>query len=296
MVVSRSFFILDKGDDNMRVVRKINNCAALCVDDNGRELIAFGKGIGFGQLPYDLEDLSIITRTFYGIQDTYMNLIEEIPEDIFLIASDVTNYARMQMQIEVDSNVIFTLADHINFALQRYEQGIILDLPLYHDIKHLYTKEVEVGKLALKLIEKRLHVKLPPNEIYSISMQFIDGYHRTKAFAQEKEASFDDIMKHIIDIIEARCHTTIDQDGFNYARFVTHMQYLLKRKEQEMMISSENKQMFETVKEKYPETYQCVLEVDQCLKKQYAWKSNEEELLYLMIHINRLCAREDCYR
>lgn len=280
----------------MLVVRKINNSAALCVDDNGRELIAFGKGIGFGQLPYELQDLSIVTRTFYGIQDTYRNLIEEIPEDIFLIASDVTNYARLQMQIEVDSNVIFTLADHINFALQRYRQNIVLELPLYHDIKHLYTKEVEVGKLALKLIEKRLQVKLPETEIYSISMQFIDGYHRTTAFMKESEASFDDIMKLVVDIIEASCHTTINQEGFNFARFVTHMQYLLKRKEQAMSITSENQQMFHTVRRQYPETYQCVLAVEQCLKQQYAWNSNEEELLYLMIHINRLCAREDCYR
>lgn len=280
----------------MNVIKKINNSAALCIDDNGRELIAFGKGIGFGKLPYVLDDLSMISRTFYGINPIYMNLIEEIPEDIFMIASDVVNYARLKEQLDIDSNVVFTLADHISFAIQRAKQHIVLDLPLYHDIKHLYTKEVELGKLTLRLIEQRLQVKLPENEIYSISMQFIDNFHRTNAYGTSQEQSFDEIMKVMIQMIESTCHTTIDPDGFNYARFVTHMQYLLKRKENAMKMSSDNERMFAYMKEQFPLTYECVMKINTWLSEKMNWIGNDEELLYLMIHINRLCAREDCYQ
>ena len=31
----------------MKAVRKINNNVAICIDNNHKELIAFGKGIGF---------------------------------------------------------------------------------------------------------------------------------------------------------------------------------------------------------------------------------------------------------
>lgn len=41
----------------MTVVKKINNHAAICRDGNRRELIAFGKGIGFPLLPCELTDL-----------------------------------------------------------------------------------------------------------------------------------------------------------------------------------------------------------------------------------------------
>ncbi len=34
----------------MEVVKKINNNVAECVDNNGKHLIAFGKGIGFPNL------------------------------------------------------------------------------------------------------------------------------------------------------------------------------------------------------------------------------------------------------
>ena len=44
----------------MKVIKKINNNVALCLDGNQRELIAFGKGIGFKPIPYELTDLSVI--------------------------------------------------------------------------------------------------------------------------------------------------------------------------------------------------------------------------------------------
>ena len=41
-----------EGGDEMRVTAKINNSAVLCIDDNGEELVAFGKGIGFPSLGF----------------------------------------------------------------------------------------------------------------------------------------------------------------------------------------------------------------------------------------------------
>ena len=32
----------------MRIIKKINNNVALCVDHSGREVVAMGKGLGFG--------------------------------------------------------------------------------------------------------------------------------------------------------------------------------------------------------------------------------------------------------
>ena len=50
----------------MKVIRKINNNVAIGKDDNGHEVILFGKGIGFPAIPYTLTDLSKIDRTYYN--------------------------------------------------------------------------------------------------------------------------------------------------------------------------------------------------------------------------------------
>ncbi|MCD7840057.1 MAG: hypothetical protein LUG46_05435 [Erysipelotrichaceae bacterium] len=34
----------------------------------------------------------------------------------------------------------------------------------------------------------------------------------------------------------------------------------------------------------------------QYLKEELDFECNEEEMLYLILHVNRLCVREDCYR
>ena len=39
----------------MKVIKNINNNVAICVDDNGHEVVAMGKGIGFSKPPYEVE-------------------------------------------------------------------------------------------------------------------------------------------------------------------------------------------------------------------------------------------------
>ena len=44
----------------MKVIKKINNNVAICLDNNGKELIAFGNGIGFPKVPYEIHYLNKI--------------------------------------------------------------------------------------------------------------------------------------------------------------------------------------------------------------------------------------------
>ena len=100
----------------MKVIKKINNNVAVCLDNNNNELIAFGKGIGFQKVPYELTDISKIERTYYGVNHSYIGLVNEIPEDIFDISAKIVEWAKTKLSKELSVNIVFTLADHINFA------------------------------------------------------------------------------------------------------------------------------------------------------------------------------------
>ena len=50
------------------------------------------------------------------------------------------------------------------------------------------------------------------------------------------------------------------------------------------------------MKEKYHETYECVSKIEEYLFQEFNEKCTHEELLYLMIHVNRLYTKEDCNR
>jgi beta-glucoside operon transcriptional antiterminator len=43
-----------------KAIKKINNNVVICEYDNMKELIAFGKGLGFPVVPYEITDLSLI--------------------------------------------------------------------------------------------------------------------------------------------------------------------------------------------------------------------------------------------
>ena len=277
----------------MKVIKNINNNVSLCLDSNNNEVVAFGKGIGFTKPPYEV-DLDKIQRTYYGIDPTYINMINDIPEDILDISDKIINYARMKLENPVSSNIVITLADHINFAIQRYKENMNIKLPIVHDIEYLFDTEMEIGEYALTLIRKTLKVFLPKEEAAYIALHIINAESMNKNKKRDKldEEMIDDICE----IIEKDFQFKIDKTGFNYSRFVSHMHYLLKRGKKNEMVKSENQKLYESLVNAYPKTYKCTQHVREYLKDQLNWDLSDEECIYLMLHMNRLCAREDCYQ
>jgi len=96
--------------------------------------------------------------------------------------------------------------------------------------------------------------------------------------------------------VEQELHITVDRDSFNYYRFVTHMHYMMKRTLDDTMIDSQNRELFESMKKEYPDIYSCAVKVAALIDQKLQKHLSEEEILYLILHINRLCAREDCDR
>ena len=70
-------------------------------------MIAFGKGIGFPKIPYELTDLNKIWRTYYGINPSYLGLLNEISEDVFALSIKITDQAKMRIMNEINSNIVF---------------------------------------------------------------------------------------------------------------------------------------------------------------------------------------------
>lgn len=274
----------------VKVIKKINNNVAICKDKNDCELIAFGKGIGFPCMPYELNDLSLIDRTFYNLAPHLVCLLNEIPEEIIKVSVDIVDKARIHLHADFSEIFIFTLADHIFFAIKRSKDGIIVQTPLIYDLKHLYTKEIELAKWARRLICQRLAINLPIEEESNIAMHFINSQMMFK----KNEEKLD--MMRIIDtttlIIENNLKIIIDRDDFNYARFISHLQYLLKRKNESSIVQL-NDSIFNQVKEEYNEIYQCVLQITHYFEVSLNWFLNSDDMMYLILHINRLYNRRE---
>lgn len=270
----------------MKVVKNINNNVSLCLDSQGNEVIAMGKGLGFTKPPYEIP-LAKIERTFYDINSNYYSIIAQIPDEILKLASKIVDYANNKTNNRYTSSLIVTLADHIQFTIKRAQQDINIKLPLIYEVNQLYPEEMQIGNQALKIINQSLKIHLPKEEAASIALHLV--YFNPQKNDSTKDSK--SAVERCADVIEKEMNIVIDKSGFHYLRFVTHMYYLLDRVDKQTSISSDNEKMFLSLKEEYPNTYHCALRVKETLNAEF----NDEELLYLILHINRLCIREDCY-
>lgn len=274
----------------MRVVKNINNNISLCLDSHNNEVVAFGKGIGFMKPPYDVP-LSKIDRTFYDVSEEQIGLLNRIPEEVLETAAAIVDLANETSGHQFRENVVFTLADHIDFCIQRQKEHIHFKLPLFYEVRQLYPEESKIGQKALQIIRQRLGVELPREEGAAIALHFVN-YQAQEV--QGDTVDYGAIIDEATRTVEEELHVSIDKDGFNYYRFVTHMHYMMKRTQNDQMIVSQNQDIFESLCQEFPDIYRCACKIGADMEKTLHQKLTDEEMLYLMLHINRLCAREDC--
>ena len=274
----------------MEVIKKLGNNAAICKDNSGRELIALGLGISFPKCPYTLDDLSKIERTFYNVDNEYLHLFENVDSNILALSADVIDLATTMLSVSLKENAIYTLADHLNFAVIRLNKGMIFNTPISNELRDLYPVEVKVAKYTLNLMKKKMNIELPEEEMYAIAMNIINSEEILSSTSDVSVKS--EFILEIVHLIEAQMHISIDKNSFNYSRFASHMQYLFRRKSEYTEISSTNKKLFELLKNEYPKTYQCVLGIKEMIFNKFNWNIGDEELLYLILHVNRLCSHE----
>lgn len=273
----------------IKVIKNINNNWVLGIDDNGNELIAYGKGLGFPTMPYMLNDMSKVDRTFYGMDEKYVHQLENIPIDVFNLAAKIADIAKGRIDKNINPNLAFTLADHINFSIERYKKNIKIKMPLIYDIQQLYPTESEIGLFAVKLINKTFHIYLNECEATGIAMNIINAECSINSLDEKDD---DLIIDEIVLLIESIFKININRDSMNYSRFATHMIYLLKRIDEKKSISSDNIRLLSALNEEYPLASESAYRIKDYLFEKKHRIVSEEEIIYLILHINRLTSRE----
>ncbi len=270
----------------MKIIKKINTSAAIGLDSMGREVVVFGKGIGFPAVPYELEDLSLIERTFYDVDPQYQGVIANIPDEIVETAAEIADTAETELDMELSPNFVFTLADHLNFAVDRLRSGIDLTVAISYDIRYLYQREYAIGKKTLQLMEEKAGIMLPESEAVNIALHLINSEkgsnNATKVLRDAR------IVSEVDRIIEETMKMKMDRNSYEYSRYVKHLMYLVQRFETDSDSEVKNGMMLNTLAKEYPLIYECALKITNYFRGTWGWNCNKDETLYLMLHINRL--------
>lgn len=276
----------------MQAIKRINHNTAVCLDGAGHELIATGKGIGFGDMPHDVP-LDQIQRTFYGIDPKYLAFIEEVDSEVLEFAAQLASLATQQLSYELSPNLPITLADHIQFALKRARDHMVLPMPLWREVESAYPVEFRLGEMAVAGMQKTFSVRVQRQEAAGVALSIVNAAVSANPHTARAERKEERLFDHIARIIEQRMGVTIDETSFAYTRFVSHIRYLLERLESDAPFETENAELYASLCSQYPEATVCAREVAELIGATYTTELSDEEVLYLILHITRVAAKSE---
>lgn len=274
----------------MKIIKKINNNCAMAEDGNGRILVAFGKGIGFPEMPYELNDLSKIDRTFYDAKEEHIPLFKEADEKVVSLSMELLDYIRAHVNKDISDFLYYVLVDHINFSIQRYKNNVYVPMNLARDIKFNYQDEYNAALECWKIINHRMGINLPKDEASIIAMHIVES--EEVSVRSQREIDINQIVDDVMQLIKKETGIDIDDGDFNVYRFETHLRYLIQRMQQNDF-EQVGEEMYEIVREKYPEADSLAEKTSDILQKALNIKVTDSEKLYLMMHINRLSEKKN---
>ena len=120
-------------------------------------------------------------------------------------------------------------------------------------------------------------------------MHFVNAQHDGEEMNQTIAVT--KIVEDILQIVEFHYQFKLDEDSMNYMRFVTHIRYFARRLFSNDIAQTQDEMLFEQIKDRYPESYKCTVKVKRYIEELYHISISREEMVYFMLHINRVCNR-----
>lgn len=273
----------------MRVDKVLSNNAVLLINAKDEEVVAIGRGIGFGKKPGHSVDSSEIESQFVkkseGLADVFAQLLAEIPPTHLAVTQRIINLAQQRLSITVQDTLFMALSDHINFAIQRHNNGQTIKNFLLWDIKRFYAEEYAVGLEALGLIEQALSITLPQDEAGFIALHLANAKNNSDMQSTMHSAT---IIKDVLSILQYDLKLVYDEESLDYQRFVTHLKFFALRLLNRKSVAHGDESIYQGITDMMPTAYACAMKIYHYVEKNYDCQLTTDEVMFLTIHINRL--------
>ena len=265
-----------------------NTLIAISMEDN-QEYLLIGKGIGFGKKVSERFEIpENIECTVYSLHEQTergkaMELIKGI-EPVYLEIAGKVLAKSEEVFGKIDKRILFPMADHIAFAVQRIRANEQISNPLTDDIRTLFHMEYKTAVCVKDILWEMFQVEIDEHEIGYIAL------HIHSAIEDENVALSMLIamtVRECIRMIEEETGQTIDVMSLSYNRLMNHIRYMVARsiKGEKLKLN-----MNDYMSVKFPKSFWMATEVCKQLEKQLHRTSplDEVEIGYLAMHIERV--------
>lgn len=272
-------------------VRKVlnhNSVIAVKTGDN-KEYLIMGKGVGFGKKVSERIEKRT-EDTVYSLQELTergeaKEIIKTVTPICLELANEVLNRAEQEFG-KIDRSILFPMADHIEYAVQRIKRNEQISNPLTDDIRVLFYKEYKIAQCMEKLLWDNLGVRIDEHEVGYIAL------HVHSAIEDEKVSQAMQIaaaVRDCISLVEEQTGKKINVTTLAYNRLMNHVRYMVAR-----ALSGEKLKlnMNDYMEIKFPKAFQIAEKICDELGKCLDKKLDDVEIGYLAMHIERVTSDE----
>lgn len=274
----------------MILVKKVLNSSVVLVEKEGQEMIALGKGIGYGKKRGDFISDSVVDQIFLPIEEQkssqFAELVDEIPMKFFEITKEIVSIAEEKLAVSLNTSIYLTLSDHLHFAVERSEKGLNTSNRLYWEIKNYYPKELHIGEIALNKMKTSYQIELPIEEASNIAFHLINAQsdnHEDKDGLKKAK-----LVGTIVNMVRYSLRQEIDTNSVHYTRFITHVRFFVDRFFSDGLLQEKEDELYRQMWSLYPGAMEIATKVKNYIDQSYHTQIPENELVYLGVHINRL--------
>jgi beta-glucoside operon transcriptional antiterminator len=277
----------------MKIAKVINNNVISVLNEENIELVVMGRGIAFQRKPGDVVEEEKIEKIFalknQEMTEKFKTLLYEVPLEYMEVSEEIIQNAKRKLGKDLNDSIYVSLTDHINFAIERIQKGLVIQNALLWEIKRLYKDEYAIGKEAIELIEKKIGIVLPDDEAGFIATHIVNAELNEE---MPNIMNLTKVMHDILNIVKYHFKIQYDEDSLNYYRFITHLKFFAQRLFNETYMESEDDFLYQAVKENHKEAYECTVKINEYIRNKYNHELTNEEKLYLTIHIERVVNRK----
>lgn len=271
--------------DSAVVIKSYNN-NIVSVNMNGKERILFGKGIGFGKKFGDKIEKGTEVEKIFVIEDednlrNFKQVIENVDEEFLMLCEKMISYVANELKENLDERIHVALVDHLNFAVKRLSDKEEIENPFLLEIKALYPQEYTLAEKIAETLQSEKKVQIPEGEVGFIALHIHSARNLGKLSNVIKNTH---LINSIIEYIEEKMEIKIDRTSLDYARFLTHLRFAIKRIMDNMSIEND---FVKEIKSKYKLSYKIAKGVSKILILKLEKKVSEDEIAYLAMHIER---------
>ena len=273
----------------MKVIKCINNNVISCCGEDGREMVAMGRGLGFSVRPGDEIDDSRVEKLF-RMENTEQtqkltDLFASLPSREVELCSRIVDRA-MENLGKLSPSVYLTLTDHVCFAIERRRQGIVFQNSLLAEVKFFYPREYAMGKYALELIADELEIQFGDDEAANIALHLVNAeYENTISDTIRITSSLHDILTMLSSCKEIK----FDTGSIFYNEFTVQLKFLVFRAFDKAIYSREDPIIVEAVRRCFPKEFACAERISQLIYERCGTRLPKEEVAYLAASIRRTC-------